>query len=436
MKIVVFGLTISSSWGNGHATLWRGLCKGLARLGHRVVFFERDVPYYASARDWQAMPGGDAGREATSKRRKAGRVAASAATPPELVLYDGWEGIAARARCELVGADAAIVTSYCPDALRAADLIFEAGQPVSVFYDLDTPVTLSRLHAGERVPYVGERGLRDYDLVLSYTGGAALEQLRRRLGARNVRALYGHVDPDVHRPAASTASYRADLSWLGTYAVDRQEMLEELFVRAARRQPARKFLLAGAQYPRDFPWTSNVYFIQHLPAGEHAAFFSSSRLTLNVTRAPMAQMGWCPSGRLFEAAACGAALLSDEWPGLNEFYAPDRELLLAGKTDDTLAALARSDQELHRIGRAARERTLDEHTCHRRARVLAETIETARCAPVEPPTQNMSRTNAHEDVCANAYGPLLTDCGPRADTNARGSRSRAAGLSRHAGEGS
>jgi spore maturation protein CgeB len=354
MKIVVFGLTISSSWGNGHATLWRGLCKALARLGHEVVFFERDVPYYSANRDWHTLPRG------------------------ELVLYDAWPSVRARAQRELFDSDAAIVTSYCPDALAATAEILDALRPISVFYDLDTPVTLARLNSGDHVPYVGSQGLSEFDLVLSYTGGAALEALACALGATNVQPLYGHVDPEVHRRVAPVAAYQAELSYLGTYAADRQRTLEALFVEPARERPRSRFLIGGAQYPDDFPWTRNVHFVRHLPPSEHAAFFSSSRLTLNVTRAAMARMGWCPSGRLFEAAACGVALITDEWPGLEEFYAAGAEILTARETAHILSAMDLTDEELQRIGRAARERTLDEHTCHHRGRTLSDLLENAR----------------------------------------------------------
>ncbi|HEY0180078.1 MAG TPA: glycosyltransferase [Dokdonella sp.] len=363
MKIVVFGLTISSSWGNGHATLWRGLCTALARLGHRVVFFERDVPYYAETRDAHALPAGT------------------------LVLYPSWRAARRRAEAELADADAAITTSYCPDALDARAAMLDAGRPLAAFYDLDTPATFARLDAGETVDYLGRDGLGMYDLVLSYAGGPALERLRSDLGARDAHALYGHVDPDLHRPVAVDARYRADLSWLGTYSADRQAALVELFVRAARARPQRRFLIGGAQYPADFPWTGNVHFVAHVPPAEHAAFLSSSRLTLNVTRAPMARMGWCPSGRLFEAAACGAAILGDDWPGLSTFYAPGSEILLARGVDDTLAALDLDDATLRRIGRAARERTLAEHTATHRARRLVALFEAACAARASAPTQ-------------------------------------------------
>lgn len=357
MRLVVFGLSISSSWGNGHATLWRGLCKALNRRGHTVVFFERDQSYYAQARDWHSNPG------------------------TELVLYDDWSAVAARAARELRNADAAIVTSYCADAIEATRVILDDGECLSVFYDLDTPITLTRLQQGEPVPYLGPERLNPFDLVLSYTGGVALDELRHMLGARRVAPLYGHVDPDVHRPAPAMDAYRADLSWLGTFASDRQAMLQRLFIDAAGASPARKFLLGGAQYPHDFPWSENIYFVQHVPPPAHAAFFCSSRLTLNVTRAAMAQMGFCPSGRLFEAAACGATLISDSWEGLDDFYSPRSELLVARETDDVLRALELDDAELRRIGQRARERTLDQHTSHHRARellhLLAESVDSS-----------------------------------------------------------
>src|SRR5690606_25514121 len=124
----------------------------------------------------------------------------------------------------------------------------------------------------------------DFDLVLSYTGGAALRALRERLGAKRVAPLYGHVDPDVHRPTATDPRFLADLSYLGTYAADRQEALEALFIEPARRRPAQRFVLGGSGYPQNFPWSANIWFFGHVAPPEHPAFFSSSRLTLNVTR--------------------------------------------------------------------------------------------------------------------------------------------------------
>ena len=360
MRIVVFGLTLSSSWGNGHATLWRGLCRALAARGHHVVFFERDVPYYAMNRDVFEVPGGD------------------------LVLYGEWDDIRRRAARAVAEADVAMVTSYCPHGIEATDLVADAPRALRVFYDLDTPVTLSRLSRGEITTYIGPRGLRDFDLVLSYTGGAALEQLRVQLGARHVAPLYGHVDPTVHNPVAPVDRFASDLSYLGTYAADRQAALEAFFVEPARLRPERRFLIGGAQYPPDFPWTDNTFFVRHLPPPEHPAFFASSRLTLNVTRQAMADMGWCPSGRLFEAAACGCPILTDTWEGLDAFFTPGSEILIARTTDDAVAALDQSDADLGRIAGAARDRVLAEHTSDRRVATFEAAVESVRSTVTEP----------------------------------------------------
>ena len=165
MRLVIFGLTVSSSWGNGHATIWRGLCGALARQGHEIKFFERDVPYYALHRDLNA---GD---------------------HYELIFYRTWADVANQAREAVHAADCAVVTSYCPDSQAASDLVLEAPVALRIFYDLDTPVTLDRLRAGERVEYLPSYGLEPFDLVLSYTGGSALEELRSRLGAKRVAPL-------------------------------------------------------------------------------------------------------------------------------------------------------------------------------------------------------------------------------------------------------
>lgn len=343
MKLVIFGLTVSSSWANGHATLWRGLIRALGARGHRVIFFERDVPYYASHRDRNEVEGG------------------------ELVLYPEWEVVRPLAERHLADADVGMLTSYCPDALAAAELILSSPVPVRAFYDMDTPVTLARLERGEPVPYIGPRGLGDFDLVLSYTGGGALVELERRLGARRVAPLYGSVDTEVHRPVAPHPEYRADLSYLGTYSADRQEALEALFLEPAARLPERRFVLGGSQYPPEFAWRPNIFYKRHVPPPDHPAFYCSSPLALNVTRRPMARMGFCPSGRLFEAAACGVPVLSDEWEGLDEFFEPGREILIARDTDEAVAALELPREELARIGAAARERALAEHTAELRA---------------------------------------------------------------------
>ena len=350
MKLVIFGLSVSSSWGNGHATLWRGLLRALAGAGHTVVFFERDVVYYANHRDMKSLDG------------------------VELVLYPEWDEIHASASEHVRGADVAMVTSYCPDAQAASALICES-TAFSVFYDLDTPVTLAGVASGMPVPYLPGGGLADFDLVLSYAGGLALAQLQERLGARTVAPLYGHADPTQHRPVAADARYRADLSYLGTYAPDRQAGVDQLFIEPARRRAQRRFVLGGSNYPAGFPAQDNVTLMPHVSPPDHPAFYCSSRATLSVTRAAMASLGFCPSGRLFEAAACGVPVVTDDWTGLPHFYTPGDEIIVATRAEDVIAAIELPDATLSRIGRAARERTLDEHSSARRAREMLDLFE-------------------------------------------------------------
>jgi spore maturation protein CgeB len=345
MDIVVFGLTISSSWGNGHATPWRGLCRALSARGHRITFYERDVPYYAEHRD---------------------------ASSPEgciLRLYQSWSDVAAEARQAVDAADVAIVTSYCPDAAAASDLVLGSKAGLRMFYDLDAPVTLDRLERGETVEYIPAYGLAPFDLVLSFTGGKALMALRARLGAKRVAPLYGSVDPTAHRPVALESRESFDLTYLGTYAADRQEALEALFIEPARRVADRRFAIAGSLYPATgFPWLPNIFYLRHMPPPDHPAFYCASKWTLNITRGAMARMGYCPSGRLFEAAACATPMLSDRWEGLDAFFQPGAEIVIVDRAEHVLDALQMSDEERRRIGARARERTLAEHTAEVRAK--------------------------------------------------------------------
>ncbi len=359
MKLVVFGLSVSSSWGNGHATLWRGLIRALHGLGHHVVFFERDTDYYARHRDFTEMPWGD------------------------LILYPDWASVRRQAATELAGADAAIVTSYCPDAVDACSVVLDSPARVRCFYDLDTGVTLGRVRAGETVEYIPPRGLGDFDLVLSYTGGGALTELKTLLGARHVAPLYGSVDPDQHRPTIPVDRFGCALSYLATYSEDRQRFLEDLLLEPARRRPDLRFLVGGSLYPANFPDLPNVKLVEHVPANEHSAFYCSSRITLSITRPPMAAMGYCPSGRLFEAAACGVPILTDEWEGLDYFFEPAREILVARTTGHVMDALSLSDAQLARVAHAGRERVLSVHTSARRALDLENILEAAVSLPVE-----------------------------------------------------
>jgi len=354
MRFVIFGLTVSSSWGNGHATIWRGLCGALGRSGHSVTFFEQDVPYYRQHRDLLDP------------------------SAYNLKLYRKWDEVEEEARKSLLDADCAMVTSYCPDARVASDLILDSSVPLRVFYDLDTPVTLRALDEQEEVPYLPAYGLGPFDLVLSYTGGKALNELKLRLGARRVAPLYGCVDPASHKRVPPAQQYSCAYSYIGTYAADRQFQLEELFLKPAREVPQSKFCIAGALYPENFPWAENIYFVRHLPPHEHSAFYSSSKLTLNITRAAMANMGYCPSGRLFEAAACGTPIISDRWDGLEAFFAPGKEILVAQNSQDVIDVLNLENPELQTVANAAQIRVIQEHTADHRAAELIEILEASQ----------------------------------------------------------
>ena len=339
MHIVVFGLTVSSSWGNGHATVWRSLMRAMGDRGHTLTFFEKDVPYYAATRDRRELDPGC-----------------------RLVLYDSFEEIRGLARAECDRASLALCTSYCPDGTDACDLILDSRAEIKGFYDLDSPVTLDALASGREVPYLPRYGLAPFDLVLSFTGGVALDELRTTLGARRVAPLYGSVDPKRHYPSAPRDDFRCALSYLGTYSADRQPTLERLFLDVARERPGSMFLVAGSQYPTTSGWAENVRLLEHVAPPDHATFYSSSRATLNVTRAAMARYGYCPSGRLFEAAACGTPILTDWWEGLESFFELSREMLVVTSAREVLEALELSDAELKRMSEAARARVLAEHT--------------------------------------------------------------------------
>ena len=354
MNIVVFGLSISSAWGNGHATLLRGLFRALHLRGHQIDFFERDTPYYSSHRD------------------------ATSFEFANLHLYSDWSQNLAEARRALANADAGVITSYCPDGIAACDVVLNARLKRTVFYDMDTPVTLGRLEKGEVVPYIPNEGLAGFDLVLSYTGGESLQQLRERLNARCVCPLYGWVDSDMYYRVKPADQFAADLSYLGTYSSDRQTALEELLIVPAQRLPHSKFVIGGAMYPNPQNWPGNIRYFEHVSPEEHRAFYSSSPLTLNVTRGSMAAMGYCPSGRLFEAAACGTAVLSDWWAGLDTFFQPGEEILLATSTIDAISALGSDRALLTQIGNRAKERALSCHSAEIRAQRFIDLIETPR----------------------------------------------------------
>jgi spore maturation protein CgeB len=352
LQITIFGLTISSSWGNGHATPYRALLRALNRRGHRVTFYEKDVPYYARRRDFERCD------------------------YCELVLYSSWDEVRAEALREARDSEVVICASYCPEGGRIIDDVLPLHRPLRVFYDLDTPITLQNLEHGD-LDYLCRDQIAGFDLYLSFTGGHILELVEGTWGARMARPLYGCVDPDVHRRGPENSDLRCLLSYMGTYAADRQQKLEQLFFEPARRRSDARFVLAGSLYPRS-SWPENLSILEHVAPADHPALYSSSRLTLNITREGMARYGYCPSGRFFEAAACGTPIVTDSWPGLATFFCPGDELFVAHGTDDVLHALEASDEELSRLAWRARERTLSEHAGDDRAVQMLSYFDQAR----------------------------------------------------------
>ena len=345
MKITIFGLTLSSSWGNGHATPYRAILRALHRQGARVVFYERDVPYYASHRDFDACD------------------------YCELRIYSSWDEIRQHALRDVRDSDIVINASYCPEGARISDEVLEVEGPLHVFYDLDTPVTLSALASGN-TDYLRLDQIPRFDLYLSFTGGRVLEKLEQQYGAQVAKPLYGCVDPDVYVRVEPQEAFRCSLSYLGTYAPDRQQKLDDLLLEPARRRNDLVFVLAGSMFPWQWVWPENVRRFDHVAPAHHPALYSSSRATLNITRKEMAEAGYCPSGRFFEAAACGTPIFTDYWEGLDAFFDTKKELLVVNSADDVLSALERGDAELQAISERARQRTLAEHNGERRAAQL------------------------------------------------------------------
>jgi spore maturation protein CgeB len=350
MRLVVLGLSLSSSWGNGHATTFRALLKAFAARGHDILFLERDTLWYANARDHLDPDYCD------------------------LAFYSDLDDLP-RWKPQIAGADAVIMGSYVPEGVAVGRFVQETAGGVSAFYDIDTPVTLAKLARGD-FEYLSPEIIPGYDVYLSFTGGPTLDLLEQSYGSPAARALYCSVDPALYAPTGEPS--RWDLSYLGTYSPDRQPTLERLLLTPARALPDSRFVVAGPQYPADIDWPANVERIDHLPPAAHAAFYSASRFTLNVTRADMIAAGWSPSVRLFEAGACGTPIISDLWDGIDSVFAPGREILLAPDGNAVIEALTGADACA--IGEAARWRVLAAHTATHRAAELESYLHEAETA--------------------------------------------------------
>jgi spore maturation protein CgeB len=274
--------------------------------------------------------------------------------------------------------------SFFLPGVHAADEMGESRVPVKIFYDIDTPITLAKLRTGEN-QYLRADQVREFGLYLSFTGGPILQQLHSEFGARAALPLYCSFDPLSYFPRKVWKRYQCDLSYMGTYAADRQVKLDELLTRPAESLPDRQFILAGPQYPKSLRWPKHVKRIIHLSPQYHPQFYSSSRFTLNLTRQEMVRWGYSPSVRLFEAAACGCTILSDYWPGLDSILKVGDEVLLTENASQVTELLqGMDDGEVRRIGTRARERVLSEHSSDRRAEQFESYLAAAPGGRLQP----------------------------------------------------
>ena len=347
LNIVILGLSITSSWGNGHATTYRGLVRELCAQGHQVLFLERDKPWYASHRD---MPAPLWGRTE---------------------LYDTLEELRDRFTEAVTNADFVIVGSYVPDGVMVGDWVTNTARGATAFYDIDTPVTLAKLARGD-YEYLTPALIPRYDIYLSFTGGPTLTRLEQEYGSPAARPLYCSVDPALYYPEPAAPPPIYDLGYMGTYSDDRQPPLENLLLAPAHQWAQGHFVVAGPMYPTHIAWPANVTRIEHLPPAEHRYFYNAQRFTLNITRADMIRAGHSPSVRLFEAAACGVPILTDTWDGLQKFFIPNVEILVTRSPEETLHALKHlPEDERLALGECARQRVLAHHTAAHRAHELA-----------------------------------------------------------------
>lgn len=344
LDLIILGLSITSSWGNGHATTYRGLVRELIARGHHVLFLERDVPWYAAHRD---LNNGHGGR---------------------VELYGSVEDLQERYAAAVANASAVIVGSFVPEGVAVAEWVLGTANGATAFYDIDTPVTLGKLRRGQ-CEYLAPGLIPRFQLYLSFTGGPTLHQLEHEFGAPMARALYCSVDPQLYHPEAVEEEW--DLGYLGTYSPDRQGSLQRLMLAPAHHWPSGRFVVAGPQYPQVGTWPPNVQHIEHVPPGEHRSFYNRQRFTLNLTRSEMIEAGYSPSVRLFEAAACGIPIISDYWEGLEEFFELGEELLIARSGEEVVRFVREIPHaEARAIGEAARQRVLAHHTAAHRAAEL------------------------------------------------------------------
>lgn len=354
MKIVIIGLSITSSWGNGHATTYRSFIKELKKEGHDILFLEQDAPYYARHRDMATSPFCEIG------------------------LYENWKSLPLQYSPEVENADLVMVGSYVPSGTRVGQWVLDTAQGVTAFYDIDTPVTIEKLKKGD-YEYLHPDLIPRYNMYLSFAGGKVLDLLENEFRSPAAKPFYCSVDEELYYPLPLPKKWK--MGYLGTYSPDRQPKVNELLLEVANNSPEEKFILAGPQYPETINCPSNVEMVNHIPPHEHNHFYNSQQFTLNITRDDMVKMGFSPSVRLFEAAACGIPVISDKWEGIETIFKPEKEILLVDKAEDVRFYFQNiSPQEAMQIGQNARNKVLKYHTSKIRARQLLNYVEASKTA--------------------------------------------------------
>ena len=344
MKIAFYGSSLVSSYWNGAATYYRGLLKALSALGHDITFYEPDVFERQQHRDID---------------------------PPEwcrVVVYPGTVDALKDVAANAAEADIVVKASGVgfEDELLLQQVLGHARpDAIRVFWDVDAPATLQELRASPDHPL--RRALEALDFVLTYGGGPPVVDAYRELGAARCVPIYNALDHQTHHPMAADPRFASDLAFLGNRLPDREARVEEFFFTPAAALRDRHFLLGGAGWT-DKPKPPNVAYLGHVGTAEHNAFNCTPRAVLNISRSSMAENGYSPATRVFEAAGAGACLITDAWVGIELFLMPGEEVLVARDGQDVAAILdSLSAETASEIGQKAMARVLAEHTYTHRA---------------------------------------------------------------------
>lgn len=344
MKIFVFGSSLTSSYWNGAATYYRGIYKYLSRLGYEVTFAEPDIYNRQQKRD--AVSIDYANVVVYQTPQDIDGLLQQAATADLVIKHSG------------VGAE--------DDLLEARVLKCRSHNTRVAFWDVDAPATLARVEADPHDPF--RSLIPGYDFIFTYGGGAPIVDHYTRLGAANCYPVYNGLDPDHHHPVAPDPAYECDLAFIGNRLPDREKRVDAFFLHAAQLAPEMKFILGGEGWGGK-PLPPNVKWIGHVATHQHNVVNSSARMVLNINRESMATVGFSPPTRVFEAAGAGACLITDSWPGIDLFFEAEKEILIACAAEDIVRQLRQFNTEQCRgIGRAMRERALQEHSYELRVR--------------------------------------------------------------------